>query len=250
MRWRDQDALNAMFAGRWGALDEVWNVQLLTLDARRRADLLPRAAILHYTGARKPWHWGYQGDAEHAFYRALLVSEWFGSFAGPLWVAAHATSHWLHKPFRLAFRALAERRKRKLRKLLDSGDQAAGDITDLVAAGGAFVLVDERWLAPEALPDRRAIPFLERDGQYWGPPADDDTAIRELERLRRAGAGHIVFTWPAFWWLDYYAGFHNHLRASFPCLLENERVAVFKLGSRHRTGRIARIVARTVNTPR
>jgi lipopolysaccharide biosynthesis glycosyltransferase len=220
----NQAALFAAFAGRWGVLDEAWNVQLLTLDARRRADLLPRAAILHYNSERKPWHWDYRGYAEHAFYRALLVSGWFGPFAGPLWVAAHVTSHWLRKPFR----AFADRRKRKL---LDSGNRTAAEITKLVAPGGAFVLVDERWLAPEAIPDRRAIPFLERDGQYWGLPADDETAIRELERLRRAGAGHIVFVWPAFWWLDHYAGFHRHLRSRFPCVLENERLVVFDLRS-------------------
>jgi hypothetical protein len=106
---------------------------------------------------------------------------------------------------------------------------AADEITALVAPDGAFVLVDERWLAPEMLPGRRVIPFLERDGQYWGLPADDETAIRELERLRRAGAGHIVFAWPAFWWLDHYAGFHRYLRARFPCALENERLVAFDL---------------------
>jgi hypothetical protein len=114
-------------------------------------------------------------------------------------------------------------------RLMASGDQAAGEIMDLVAAGGPFVLVDERWLAPEMLSNRHGIPFLERDGRYWGLPADDATAIRELERLHRAGAGHIVFTWPAFWWLDYYAGFHRHLRSRFRCVLENERVLVFEL---------------------
>src|SRR5437867_576658 len=34
-----------------------------------------------------------------------------------------------------------------------------------------FVLVDEEQLRP-LLPHRRAIPFLARDGAYWGPPAD------------------------------------------------------------------------------
>jgi Sulfotransferase domain len=121
--------------------------------------------------------------------------------------------------------------RERRRRLVHSDNRAAADIADLVAAGGAFVLVDGRWLAPEALPERRAIPFLERDGQYWGPPADDATAIRELERLRRAGAGHIVFAWPAFWWLEHYAGFHRHLRSRFRCALENERLVVFDLRS-------------------
>jgi hypothetical protein len=117
----------------------------------------------------------------------------------------------------------------RIARLMASGDRAAAEIMDLVAPGGAFVLVDERWLAPEMLPNRHGIPFLERDGRYWGLPADDATAIRELERLHRAGAGHIVFAWPTFWWLDYYAGFHRHLRSRFTCALENERLVVFEL---------------------
>jgi hypothetical protein len=77
--------------------------------------------------------------------------------------------------------------------------------------------------------DRRAIPFVERNGQYAGPPADDETAVRELERLRQAAASHIAFAWPAFWWLDHYAGLNRHLRANFPCVLENDRIVVFDL---------------------
>jgi hypothetical protein len=44
-----------------------------------------------------------------------------------------------------------------------------------------------------------------------------------------AGAGFIVFAWPAFWWLDHYAGLHRHLRAHFRCVLENDRLVVFDL---------------------
>jgi hypothetical protein len=42
------------------------------------------------------------------------------------------------------------------------------------------------------------VPLVEREGQYWGSPADDAAAIEELERLRRAGAGFAAFAWPAF----------------------------------------------------
>ena len=55
------------------------------------------------------------------------------------------------------------------------------------------------------------------------------TAIQELERLREAGAEFIVFAWSTFWWFDYYAGLHRHLRTGFPCLLENDCLAVFDL---------------------
>ena len=74
-----------------------------------------------------------------------------------------------------------------------------------------------------------AVPFLERDGQYWGPPPDGDTGIQELERLRKLGADFIVFVWTAFWWLDYYAELHNYLRSRFRCVLENDRMVAFDL---------------------
>ena len=77
--------------------------------------------------------------------------------------------------------------------------------------------------------DRRAIPFLEKDGRYWGPPADDAAALRELERLRLAGARYIAFAWPSFWWLQHYGQFHRQIRAQFQCVLENQRLVVFKL---------------------
>ncbi len=79
------------------------------------------------------------------------------------------------------------------------------------------------------LPGLRAIPFLEKNGQYWGPPADDETAVREFERLRQAGASYIAFAWPAFWWLEHYADFARHLRSRFRCVVENQRLVVFDL---------------------
>jgi len=80
----------------------------------------------------------------------------------------------------------------------------------------------------------RSLPFLERDGEYWGPPPDDATAIRELERLRESGAKTIVFIWTTFWWLKHYAQFERHLRRSYRCLRENEAVVAFDLESKKR----------------
>jgi glycosyltransferase involved in cell wall biosynthesis len=108
---------------------------------------------------------------------------------------------------------------------------AAQDIEALVPVGATFILVNEdTWDEREvAISGRRVLPFLEKDGRYWGQPADDATAVRELERLRRRGASFLVFAWPALWWLDYYVGFAAHLRASFPCVLANERLRAFDL---------------------
>lgn len=106
---------------------------------------------------------------------------------------------------------------------------AIREIAALIPPGDPFILVDDGSWGMDASAGRHPIPFLERDGQYWGLPPDDETAIRELERLRRSKAGFIVFAWPAFWWFDHYAGLRRHLRSRFRCVLENDRIVVFDL---------------------
>jgi len=109
--------------------------------------------------------------------------------------------------------------------------QAIQEIERTVPAGDALILVDEDSWDPREVwfTARRVVPFLEKDGGYWGPPEDDATAVRELERLRRAGASFIAFAWPAFWWLDYYAALRRHLQTSFRQVLSSERVIVYDL---------------------
>jgi hypothetical protein len=90
----------------------------------------------------------------------------------------------------------------------------------------------------DRLADRRVLEFLAIDGNPYRP-ADDDAAVTQLEQLREAGAEYVVFAWPAFWWLDHYAGLHDHLRREYECALRNERVVAFRL-----CRRTAREVAR------
>jgi predicted O-methyltransferase YrrM len=103
------------------------------------------------------------------------------------------------------------------------------DLQDLIAPGDPFILVDQNCVADKLGRNGNAIPFLERDGQYFGPPVDDAAAIREVERLRAAGAAIIAFVWPAFWWLEHYSGLRDHLRGRYDCVLENDRMVVFDL---------------------
>jgi FkbM family methyltransferase len=104
------------------------------------------------------------------------------------------------------------------------------ELAALIPPGGRFILVDQAEIVHGlALDDRTWWPFLERDGQYWGPPADDATAITELERLHDAGAQFMVFTRCGFWWLDYYRGFADYLRAHAERLAASARLIVFRL---------------------
>jgi glycosyltransferase involved in cell wall biosynthesis len=106
---------------------------------------------------------------------------------------------------------------------------AKHDLNGLIPIGDRFILVDESQWGSNFLDARQAIPFVERDGMYWGRPADDEMAIRELERLRGSGPSFMVFAWPTFWWLDYYVGLHDYLSSKFRCALTNSRVVAFDL---------------------
>lgn len=107
--------------------------------------------------------------------------------------------------------------------------RASADLAGLIGSDDEFILVDDGSFEGGIGYGRRAIPFMEQDGHYWGSPPDDGTAIQELDRLRQAGARLIVFTWPSFWWLEYYSDLHTHLRSAFPCVLENGRLIVFDI---------------------
>jgi GT2 family glycosyltransferase len=82
-------------------------------------------------------------------------------------------------------------------------------------AGEPFVLIDDGQLnLGSEFEGRRVIPFLERDGRYWGPPGCAEDAIDNLESLRRAGVRWVIIAWPSFWWLDQYGRFDRHLRTT------------------------------------
>ena len=106
---------------------------------------------------------------------------------------------------------------------------AVREITAVVPHEKTFILVDDDTWGADGSLGIQPIPFLENAGVYFGPPPDDDTAIRELERLRQRGAGYIAFAWPAFWWLEHYHAFSRFLHERFPCVLHNERLAIFDL---------------------
>jgi SAM-dependent methyltransferase len=107
--------------------------------------------------------------------------------------------------------------------------QTVSDLERVIPDNASFVLVDHAVLHDVAFGDRVAIPFLERDGEYWGMPADGAAAIAEVERQRARGARFIAFYSVGFWCLDRFQDFAAYLRSRFPVVVENERVIVFSL---------------------
>jgi hypothetical protein len=105
------------------------------------------------------------------------------------------------------------------------------DITGLASTGEPVIFVDEEQMRSKLPRTCRTIPFTELNGEYGGRPADDVAAINEFARLHKSGAMFIAFAWPAFWWLDCYAGFAGYLRSRFRCVLRNDRLVVFELTS-------------------
>jgi hypothetical protein len=107
--------------------------------------------------------------------------------------------------------------------------RAGDELATVVPRGTPFILIDEDQIRPELRPHVPALPFPERDGHYAGPPADDATAIEEVERLRRGGAMFLGVAWPSFWWLDFYVGLAHHLRSRYRLVLTTEHLVIFDL---------------------
>lgn len=110
----------------------------------------------------------------------------------------------------LTYRRLVER----IRAIVCAEVPADGTIA--VASKG-----DDRLLA---LDGRCAWHFpSDGHGTYAGHhPADSESAIAELERVRSAGAGYLLIPGPTLWWLDHYADFAGHLAARYRLVREHE----------------------------
>jgi radical SAM protein with 4Fe4S-binding SPASM domain len=61
-------------------------------------------------------------------------------------------------------------------------------------------------------------------------PADSNWATGHLERQRDEGAEYLLLPVTAYWWLDHYPGFAEHLRKRYPAIVEDvERCTIFDL---------------------
>ncbi len=102
-------------------------------------------------------------------------------------------------------------------------------ITSEIPSGEIFILIDENSLDTTIFSQWKVLPFLEKDGAYYGLPADDNIAIRELKRLKESGASFVVLIASSFWWLDHYTKFSEYLNQSFHRTISNNQVIVYDL---------------------
>lgn len=99
------------------------------------------------------------------------------------------------------------------------------EIAESLAPAQNIILIDQNaWSTDEMRLERPLWPFLDQ-----GPPADDGSAITELQRLRGDGAVTLLVAAPCFWWLDHYHGFAAYLSETGRCSLRNDLVMVFEL---------------------
>lgn len=96
-------------------------------------------------------------------------------------------------------------------------------VAAVVPAGASVVVADPDQFGGVLPPEGAA--------RYWASPADDTTAVRELEALRRSGAEYLVLVPKVFWWLDYYPALHQRLRTSYRCVVQTDHYQVFDLRS-------------------
>lgn len=98
----------------------------------------------------------------------------------------------------------------------------ASAIVAVVSRGDADLLAldgHEAWHFPEARP-----------GVYAGyHPEDSGAAIAALEDARARGAGSLLFPGTAFWWLEHYGGFREHLEHQYRCVWRDATCVVYDL---------------------
>jgi len=132
----------------------------------------------------------------------------------------------IRRPVRSLYRSLERSAHRRRWRQLALRIEAATTPADVLLLAG------DCWFEHPGVVERRTLPFLERDGQYNGLPADGDGAVDELRRMQRQGATHIVFAQPAFWWLDYYGELAAHLARIADRVIDDPSLVLFDLRGR------------------
>jgi hypothetical protein len=98
-----------------------------------------------------------------------------------------------------------------------------------IPAGEKVLLIDQMGFGNSFAPNHQIIPFLEKDGVYWGIPETDEVAAKEFERMINEGINYVAIGFPCFWWLAFYPNFEKMLRQKTEILVENNAVKIFRV---------------------
>jgi hypothetical protein len=103
------------------------------------------------------------------------------------------------------------------------------EIEQIVPDGQSLLIAGDNWWGRELGTSRPLLPFMEKDGAYWGEPTDDAAAIAELDRQAARGMHFMAFGWPTFWWLGHYKQLAAELARRGKKVLDNDRLVLFDL---------------------
>ena len=107
------------------------------------------------------------------------------------------------------------------------------EIRTLIPENSSVVLIDDdAWNMGQDIAGRKRLYLLEKNGQSWGIPVDDRSAINALEERRDQKAKFLLIVWSAFWWLQYFPAFRSYVQDHYPLILENDRLMIFSLGGK------------------
>ena len=108
-------------------------------------------------------------------------------------------------------------------------DRLRDELAGAIPPAARFLLIDDNTLGIDELSGRGAIPFLERDGEYYGTPEDGTQAVEELARQTSAGVRHLAIAWPSFWWLEEYPELARHLEDCWRRVAATDAAIVYEL---------------------
>jgi O-antigen biosynthesis protein len=107
-------------------------------------------------------------------------------------------------------------------------DRVRECVAELIPAGSVVAVVSRGDDELLRFRDVTGWHFPRTDGGAYGGyhPADSAAAISHLGRLKAAGAQFLVFPAPAFWWLDHYIEFAEHLESNYRTMFRDEETCL------------------------
>ena len=104
------------------------------------------------------------------------------------------------------------------------------ELAALVDTGGRTILLENgEWFGTETTRGLDLVPYTDWNGEFGGFPADDVSALEELDRQVVAGARQLAVAWPAAWWLDHLPALRTRLERSARIVRDDDRLTVYAL---------------------